>query len=166
MFHLVLQRILHKKWMVASLLIGNILLIAIAVSHPMYQDAARRRMLTDLFSNSVEKSNNYPMTIRTQGLIRKRAGMASAKKVREFADTITERFGLDTVADICFRRMTLKPAWTICACVPTRPSNPTNNGTVLRYWRIRHMYYSTTTTSTATTNSMLNGRTADMNVHR
>ncbi len=113
MFHLVLQRILHKKWMVASLLIGNILLIAIAVSHPMYQDAARRRMLTDLFANSVEKSNNYPMTIRTQGLIRKRAGMASAKKVREFADTVSERFGLDTVADICFRRMTLNGASSI-----------------------------------------------------
>ena len=41
MFHLVLQRILHKKWMVASLLIGNILLIAIAVSHPMYQEASK-----------------------------------------------------------------------------------------------------------------------------
>ena len=36
MFHLMLQKVLHKKWMAISLLIGNILLVAIAVSHPMY----------------------------------------------------------------------------------------------------------------------------------
>ena len=61
MFHLVLQRILHKKWMVASLLIGNILLIAITVSHPMYQEASKRHMLTDGFTNYLEKKNSYPM---------------------------------------------------------------------------------------------------------
>ncbi|MCR5685351.1 MAG: FtsX-like permease family protein [Lachnospiraceae bacterium] len=113
MFHLVLQRILHKKWMVASLLIGNILLIAIAVSHPMYQDAARRRMLTDLFANSVEKSNDYPMTIRTTGLVRKRAGLESTRKITEFSDTLPEKFGLAKVADVCFRRMTLNGAVSI-----------------------------------------------------
>ena len=37
MIHFIKQKLLHKKWMVVSLLIGNILLIAIACSNPMYQ---------------------------------------------------------------------------------------------------------------------------------
>ena len=63
MFHLMLQKILHKKWMAASLLIGNILLVAIAVSHPMYQEASRNRMLTDEFANYMKDNNAYPMII-------------------------------------------------------------------------------------------------------
>ena len=34
MIHFIKQKLLHKKWMVVSLLIGNILLIAIACSNP------------------------------------------------------------------------------------------------------------------------------------
>ncbi|MCR5324994.1 MAG: FtsX-like permease family protein [Lachnospiraceae bacterium] len=105
MFHLVLQRILHKKWMVASLLIGNILLIAIAVSNPMYQDATRRRMLTDQFGNYLEANNTYPMLIRSEGLVRKKGGRAAADKLREYVDDIPSMMGLDAVADVNFLRM-------------------------------------------------------------
>ena len=105
MFHLVLQRILHKKWMVASLLIGNILLIAIAVSHPMYQDATRRRMLTDLFTKYLEDNNEYPMTIRATGLIRKNGGRNDALRLREYCDSIPAMFGIDASAEILYRKM-------------------------------------------------------------
>ena len=105
MFHLVLQRILHKKWMVASLLIGNILLIAIAVSNPMYQDATRRRMLTDQFGNYLESNNIYPMLIRSEGLIRKKGGRGAADKLRDYVNGIPAMMGLDAVADVNFLRM-------------------------------------------------------------
>ena len=105
MFHLVLQRILHKKWMVASLLIGNILLIAIAVSHPMYQDATRRRMLTDLFSKYLEDNNTYPMTVRATGLVRKNGGRSDAIRIREYCDTIPDMFGISASADIMYRKL-------------------------------------------------------------
>ncbi len=105
MFHLVLQRILHKKWMVASLLIGNILLIAIAVSNPMYQDATRRRMLTDQFGNYLEANNTYPMLIRSEGLIRKKGGRGAADKLRDYVNGIPALMGLDAVADVNFLRM-------------------------------------------------------------
>ncbi|MCR5330897.1 MAG: FtsX-like permease family protein [Lachnospiraceae bacterium] len=105
MFHLVLQRILHKKWMVASLLIGNILLIAIAVSNPMYQDATRRRMLTDQFANYLEANNTYPMIIRSEGLVRKKGGRGAADKLTEFVNAIPYSMKLDAVADVNFLRM-------------------------------------------------------------
>lgn len=43
MIHFIKQKLLHKKWMVVSLLIGNILLIAIACSNPMYQERHCRK---------------------------------------------------------------------------------------------------------------------------
>ena len=105
MFHLVLQRILHKKWMVISLLIGNILLIAITVSNPMYQDATRRRMLTDEFTNYLEANNEYPMTIRTTGLVRQKGGRGSADRIRGVADAIPSTLGIDAVVDVNYLKM-------------------------------------------------------------
>lgn len=103
MFHLVLQRILHKKWMVASLLIGNILLVAIAVSHPMYQDASRRHMLTDGFTNYLSTNNTYPMVIKTTAMVRANSGTGFMTRVRTFADTLCERFEIPQTEHICFR---------------------------------------------------------------
>jgi putative ABC transport system permease protein len=60
MLRFLTQKLLHKKWMVVSLLIGNILLIAIAVSHPMYKRAALNRMLTDEFNVYMEQNSSYP----------------------------------------------------------------------------------------------------------
>ena len=56
MLRFLIQKLLHKKWMVVSLLIGNILLIAIAVSHPMYKRAALNRMLTDEFETYIAQT--------------------------------------------------------------------------------------------------------------
>lgn len=60
MLRFLIQKLLHKKWMVISLLIGNILLISIAVSHPMYKRAALNRMLTDEFETYIEQNAVYP----------------------------------------------------------------------------------------------------------
>ena len=60
MFRLMLQKITHKKWMILCLLIGNILLIAVAVCHPMYQHASGERMLTDEFEQYKEESDVWP----------------------------------------------------------------------------------------------------------
>ena len=105
MFHLMLQKILHKKWMAASLLIGNILLVAIAVSHPMYQEASRNRMLTDEFANYMKDNNAYPMIIDVEGLIRKNAGITDTKRIREFANTAAEQFGVSEVEKKCVRSL-------------------------------------------------------------
>ena len=98
-----LQKILHKKWMAASLLIGNILLVAIAVSHPMYQEASRNRMLTDEFANYMKDNNAYPMIIDVEGLTRKTAGKTDTKRIREFANNVGEQFGIPEVEKVCVR---------------------------------------------------------------
>ena len=103
MFHLMLQKILHKKWMAISLLIGNILLVSIAVSHPMYQEASRKRMLTDEFVNYIHDNNAYPMIIDTQGLIRKEAGISDTERIRNFANTVAEKFDIPEIEKICVR---------------------------------------------------------------
>ena len=60
MFVLILQKLFHKKWMVLSLLIGNILLVAVAVSYPMYRNSSFQRMLTDEFARYQEKNGVWP----------------------------------------------------------------------------------------------------------
>ena len=110
MFHLVLQRILHKKWMVVSLLIGNILLVAITVSHPMYQEASKRHMLTDGFTNYLEEKNSYPMVVRTYGRIRKGTGRSETNALGEFALNIGDRMGVGVKERICYRNLVTSTA--------------------------------------------------------
>jgi putative ABC transport system permease protein len=53
---------LNKKWLMAALLIGNILLVSIAASSPMYTKASLQRMLTETFSDYVEENGRYAST--------------------------------------------------------------------------------------------------------
>lgn len=110
MFHLVLQRILHKKWMVASLLIGNILLIAIAVSYPMYREASKRHMLTDCYDVYMEKNNSYPMVIKSSAFIRKEVGRKQLLAVRKYMSNLPSELGVDLVEEITFRHTVVSNA--------------------------------------------------------
>ena len=67
MLRFVLQKLIHKKWMVISLIIGNVLLIAIACSNPMYREASLTRMLQDDFDDYLEENNIYPMRLLFEG---------------------------------------------------------------------------------------------------
>ena len=63
MIHFIKQKLLHKKWMVVSLLIGNILLIAIACSNPMYQGAALQKTLSSKLDEYIQEENQNPGVI-------------------------------------------------------------------------------------------------------
>lgn len=110
MFHLMLQRVLHKKWMVCSLLIGNILLIAIAVSHPMYREASAGRMLEDEFSRYIEEENRHPMAVEMVGMVRKRAGTEGLEKIRGLAGDIQTQLGIPVQEKICFQNTIVSTA--------------------------------------------------------
>uniref|UniRef100_UPI004057179C FtsX-like permease family protein n=1 Tax=Acetatifactor sp. TaxID=1872090 RepID=UPI004057179C len=60
MFSLMLHKLMHKKWMVLCLLIGNILLISVAASYPMYRVSSFQKMLMDEFENYIEEENCWP----------------------------------------------------------------------------------------------------------
>lgn len=67
------QKLIHKKWMVVCLLIGNILLAAIASSNPMYQEAALEKTLKSKYSKFIEETNTSP------GVLEFRASMSEGK---------------------------------------------------------------------------------------
>lgn len=60
MFSLMMQKLLHKKWIVLCMLAGNILLIAVAVSQPMYRDSAFQQMLTDECRQYWQERGSWP----------------------------------------------------------------------------------------------------------
>lgn len=79
MFSLMIQKLLHKKWMVLCLLIGNILLISVAVSHPMYRVSSFQKMLTDEFEHYKEDNQCWPATLEVKyGTIKGGAGTSYA----------------------------------------------------------------------------------------
>lgn len=86
MMQIMLQKILHKKWMVISLLIGNILLIAVAASHPMYQDASLQRMLTDEFGTYIEDNNKDAAMVQLTGRVRKNCGTGDYMRMKGIAE--------------------------------------------------------------------------------
>lgn len=110
MFHLVLQRILHKKWMIASLLIGNILLVAIAVSHPLYQASSSKSMLEEEFNQALDETGTYPMMLHTIGRIRKTSGRSLTKSMRKIANDMSEILGLPIKESVLYRNMIVATA--------------------------------------------------------
>lgn len=60
MFRFMIQKLRHKKWLVICLLIGNILLVAVAAGYPMYKNASLQRMLSDEFDAYAEKNGEHP----------------------------------------------------------------------------------------------------------
>ncbi len=64
MLRFIKQKLIHKKWMVVCLLIGNILLAAIASSNPMYQEAALEKTLNSKYAAYIEETNQYPGVVQ------------------------------------------------------------------------------------------------------
>ncbi|MCI9141326.1 MAG: ABC transporter permease, partial [Lachnospiraceae bacterium] len=67
MLSFVFRRIESRKWMVISLLIGNLLMIAIAAASPMYSRAILQRTLTRNLSDYYVEKNKYPGLIVLRG---------------------------------------------------------------------------------------------------
>lgn len=82
MLSFVFRKIRNKKWMVISLLIGNLLLIAIAAASPMYSQAVLWRTLTRSLSDYYEETNKYPGTI----ILRGEYSSAGKNKEEKFQD--------------------------------------------------------------------------------
>ena len=63
MLSFVLQKIRSKKWMVISLLLGNLLMVAIASAAPMYSQASAQRTLTRNLSDRMVETGEHPGAI-------------------------------------------------------------------------------------------------------
>lgn len=68
MLSFVFRKISNKKWMVLSLLLGNLLMVAIAAATPMYSQAILQRTLTRRLNEAYTETNRHPGIIEVNGL--------------------------------------------------------------------------------------------------
>ena len=95
MIRFIKQKLLHKKWMVISLLIGNVLLIAIACSNPMYQNAALQKTLQSKLNNYIQEENVNPGILSFESNINGSEGEEAEYNVmQEMAGGAAERLGV------------------------------------------------------------------------
>lgn len=94
MFSLMLHKLLHKKWMVLCLLIGNILLIAVAVSYPMYKASSFQKMLTDEFAQYEEDNREWPAIFTVKYSTIKGGGEIGFSTMEEEAYKANEKLGV------------------------------------------------------------------------
>lgn len=96
MIRFIKQKLVHKKWMVVCLLIGNILLAAIASSNPMYQNAALQKTLRSKFSKYIEENNAYPGVLSFHSAMN--VGKGQEQEFQQMQDTASraaEELGVD-----------------------------------------------------------------------
>ncbi len=93
MLRFVLRKIRAKKWMMLSLLIGNILMIAIACVGPMYVKAVLQKSMLSTLSSVMTEDNIYPGTVtlsatmnKTRNVVINQENYAAAEKAAHSLD--------------------------------------------------------------------------------
>lgn len=96
MLRFVIRKMFSKKWMVLSLLIGNILLISIAAGNPMYTHAVFQRTLTKNLEAYLTEKNTYPglVTLKISNPTKNSEEIALYEKV---ALGMPEEFGVEAL---------------------------------------------------------------------
>ena len=100
MLTLILQKLLHKKWMVLCLLIGNILLISVAVSYPMYKTASFERMLTDEFEDYRQENGVWPAILSVSHTRSIGRDGVSYEELNSYVNQLNDRFGVPIAQEI------------------------------------------------------------------
>ena len=105
MIRFIKQKLLHKKWMVISLLIGNILLIAIACSNPMYQGAALQKTLASKLDHYIQTENANPGVLSFVSNMRGQKGQEEEyKNMKTEAGEAAERLDVEQEYLIAFHQ--------------------------------------------------------------
>lgn len=99
MLYVVFQKMRNKKWMVISLLLGNLLMVAIAASGPMYSQAILHRTLTRSLSEYYVETNEYPATITVSGYFNdaeedKEERFDHVKSIGQLTEELTEELAV------------------------------------------------------------------------
>ena len=95
MFRFMIQKLRHKKWLALCLLIGNILLVAVAAGYPMYKDASLQRMLADEFNGFEEKSGRHPGLITMSSTARKGEFQEDFLALEEYSTRVSRELGVE-----------------------------------------------------------------------
>ncbi|MBR3503167.1 MAG: ABC transporter permease [Clostridia bacterium] len=110
MLRFVIRKMVSKKWMVLALLIGNVLLVSITASNPMYTQAVLQRTLLTGFNNYLTEKNRYPglHVLRANGIPSKNA---TVLETRGMVEDIPKNFNLPAVDQVA--HYTLSPTATV-----------------------------------------------------
>lgn len=110
MFSLMIQKLKRKKWLVLCMLTGNILLIAVAVSHPMYRASSFQRMLMDDFADYYEQTGDYPAVFRTSKSLIEGISNSSILEVGEEFDRAVDAIGIPVKQTVTFYQASAEEA--------------------------------------------------------
>ena len=113
MLSFVFRKLLSKKWMTISLLIGNILLISIAAAAPLYSQGVLQRTLTRNLSTFLEEENIHPGVINGGYIIYQKSDRADelpkVEKTKELMDQLVADIGIEPLEYVTHR--SVKSTW-------------------------------------------------------
>ena len=104
MLKFIFQKILNKKWMAFSLLLGNVLLIAIACTNPMYSQAVLQRTLIQDMNQYILESNRYPgaISVKTSYSLYSEEESETIDKVGQIFDQWIAEINIPTLANVTY----------------------------------------------------------------
>lgn len=106
MIQFVWQKLLHKKWLNISTLLGIILLISVVAGSMLYKGAALNRLLQNKFDDYIGEQNAYPAVVKTEYLMEYQNGedaIEAATQICEKVRTkIQESVPIQTEEEIMF----------------------------------------------------------------
>ena len=102
MLGFIFRKILNKKWMVISLLIGNLLMVAIAAASPMYSEAVMQRTLMQDLNDYQENNNRYPGTIVVKNSYSsyKRINFSHLENTEQLLQEMTQELGIAALTTV------------------------------------------------------------------
>ena len=104
MFQLILQKLKTKKGMVASLLLGTILLVSVVCCNIIYTRASLQRMINTGFSDYLDEHGSYPMLYSMQSILTVNGGKVQNLPIydtcKEIWSGVEELFGIPAAMQI------------------------------------------------------------------
>lgn len=88
MLRLVTQKLLNRRWMALCLLIGNILLIAISATSPIYADAVLQKVLTKTLAEDITGDNTYPAILNARVTFQQNSDKETYDAAQELFDQV------------------------------------------------------------------------------
>ena len=107
MFRFMMQKLRHKKWLVICLLIGNILLVAVAAGYPMYKNASLQRMLSDEFDSYAEKNGVHPGLITMSASAQKGSFKQEFLELEEYSTRVSGEMGVELIERVSHLSLSL-----------------------------------------------------------
>lgn len=105
MLGIMLRKLISKKWMFACLLLGCVLLIATAVSFPLYRNAAFDRMLQDEFKKELAETGHWPAMFKGMVATRRFTEDAALYELEEKMNGMAARLNVETKESVLFYRL-------------------------------------------------------------